>query len=130
MLNYPDFKCSKVTLPVPEVREAKNYADLVVFDASSGAYIVIPTGTLALYSNRCFICVEDCANWQPGNELYWKLTDFACTLSPSSGSTFTAQPPTLPSCLADNLSTQAFTSAQYTYAFSGMSSQKLRVING
>lgn len=89
-LNYPDFKCKPITPPLPSTYQAKNYADLVVFDSAIGSYVVIPVGTLALYSDRCFSCVQDCANWQPGNELYWKLTDYVCTLIQSVASTFTA----------------------------------------
>lgn len=88
-LNYPDFKCKPVTLPTPAVKTASNYADLVVFNTAAGAYNVIATGTLAIYSNRCFVCVQECANWLPGNELYWKLTDSVCTLAPTSTQTFT-----------------------------------------
>ena len=62
-LTYPDYYCKVITPPLPEVKQAMNYADLVTYDANLGAYTTIPAGTLAIYSGRCFKCIDQCANW-------------------------------------------------------------------
>lgn len=85
-MNYPDFYCNKITLPTPVTATAKNYADLVVYNSNTGSFTKIPAETLAIFSGRCFKCIDTsvsdtkCSQWQPGNDQYWKLTDLKCTL--------------------------------------------------
>ena len=130
-LTYPDYYCKVVTPPLPDVVQAKNYADLVAYDANLGVYTAITPGTLALFGGRCFKCIDQCANWQPGNELYWSLTDFVCTqIVQTTSQSFTALPPTVPTCLSDALNSAAFTDPKYTYSFAAVPQATLRVQNG